>query len=64
MVNILITVLVVCLLVGLIYYVVDALGVPDPLNKGAKVVAVVVGILIIIFALLGMAGYDVFPIRR
>ena len=42
MVNVLITVLVVCLIVGLIYYVVDALGVPEPLNRVAKVIAVVV----------------------
>jgi hypothetical protein len=64
MVNVLITVLVVCLIVGLIYYVVDAMGVPDPLNKAAKVVAVVVGCLIIILMLLGMAGYDTgLPVR-
>jgi hypothetical protein len=64
MVNVLITVLVVCLIVGLIYYVVDALGVPDPLNKVAKVIAVVVGCLIIIMLLLGLAGVNTgLPVR-
>jgi hypothetical protein len=64
MVNILITVLIVCLLVGLIYYVVDAFSVPDPLNRAAKITAIVIGVLVIVFALLGIAGYDVLPLRR
>lgn len=64
MINILITVLVVCLVVGLIYYVVDALSVPEPLNKIAKVASIVIGCLIIILALLGLAGYNTgLPIR-
>jgi len=63
MINVLITILVVCLLVGLIYYVVDAFGVPEPLNKAAKVTAIVIGVLVIVFALLGIAGYNVFPLR-
>ena len=60
--HILITLLVVCLVVGLIYYVADALPIPQPLNKIVKIVAMVIGCLIIIFALLGLAGYDVYPI--
>ena len=52
MISILITLLVVCLVVGLIWYVVDALPVPDPLNRIAKIVTVVIGCLIVIMLLL------------
>ena len=58
MVQLLITVLVVCLVVGLIWYVLDALPVPEPLNRIAKIVTVVIGVLIIIMLLLGLAGVD------
>ena len=58
MISILITLFVVCLIVGLIWYVVDALPVPHPLNRIAKIVSVVIGCLIVIVLLLGVAGYD------
>ena len=58
MMSILITLVVVCLVVGLLWYVLDALPVPDPLNRFAKIAAVVVGCLIIIMLLLDVAGYN------
>ena len=58
MMSILITLVVVCLVVGLLWYVLDALPVPDPLNRFAKIAAVVVGCLIIIMLLLDVAGYS------
>jgi hypothetical protein len=58
MISILIYILVVALVVGLIYYVVDALGVPEPLNRIVKVVAMVVGCLIVIMVLLQIGGVD------
>ena len=58
MMSILITLLVVCLVIGLIFYVVDAIPVPDPLNRIAKIVSVVIGCLIIIMLLLDVAGYN------
>jgi hypothetical protein len=65
MISLLIYLLVVCLVVGLIYYVVDALPVPAPLNKIVKIVAMVVGVLIVILALLQIAGVDTgMPLRR
>jgi hypothetical protein len=58
MISVLIYILVVCLIVGLIYWVADALPIPQPLNKIVKIVAMVIGCVVIIFALLGMTGYD------
>ena len=58
MISLLITLFVVCLIVGLIWYVVDAIPVPDPLNRIAKIVSVVIGCLIIIMLLLDVAGYN------
>jgi hypothetical protein len=56
--QLLITLLVVCLVIGLIWYVLDALPVPDPLNRIAKIVAMVIGCIIIIMLLLNVAGVD------
>lgn len=66
MISVLIYILVVCLIVGLIYWVADALPIPQPLNKIVKIVAMVIGCLVIILALLGLSGYDLGfpPLRR
>lgn len=67
MVSVLIYILVVCLIVGLVYWVADAVPIPAPLNKIVKIVAMVIGCLVVIIALLGMTGYDVgwpIPLRR
>ena len=40
------------LLIWLIFYVVDTLGVPEPFNRVVKVVAVVIGVLAVIMLLL------------
>ena len=58
MVGVLITILVIALVVGLVYWVVDALPVPQPMNKFAKVIAMVIGCIAIIIVLLNLAGYD------
>ena len=58
MISLLVTLLVVCLVIGLIWYVVDAIPVPDPLNRIAKIVSVVIGCLILILLLLDVAGYN------
>jgi dolichyl-phosphate-mannose--protein O-mannosyl transferase len=65
MISLLITAIIVCLLVALAYYVLDAVPVPDPLNRIAKIAIVVIGCLIIIMMLAQLAGYDVgFPRPR
>ena len=58
MISILIYLLVVGLIVGLIWYVCDALPIPEPLNKIIKIVSVCIGCLVIILALLSLTGYD------
>ena len=63
MINILIYLLVVGVIIGLVWYVCDALPVPHPLNKIIKIVSVVVGCIIIIYALLGITGVDLTPRR-
>ena len=56
MIPTLIYLLVVCIIIGLVWWVADALPVPEPLNKLIKVISVVIGVIIIILALLQIAG--------
>jgi multisubunit Na+/H+ antiporter MnhB subunit len=64
MINILITLLVVAIIVGLIWWVCDYMPVPEPINKFVKLIAIVVGVIIIVMALLGIAGYNTgLPVR-
>ena len=58
MISLLVYLLVVGLIVGLIWYVCDALPIPEPLNKVVKIVSVVVGVLIVIIALLQIGGVN------
>jgi hypothetical protein len=65
MIGLLIGLLVIGLLVGLVWYVCDALTVPEPLNRIIKTVSVVIGVLAVILSLLQLGGYDVgIPLRR
>lgn len=54
--NTLLYLLVVCIVISLIWWVADYLPVPPPLNKLLKIVSIVVGIIIICYALLGLGG--------
>lgn len=56
MINTLIYLLIVCVVIGIVWWVCDYLPVPQPLNKLIKVVSIVIGCIIIIYALLGLAG--------
>jgi preprotein translocase subunit SecE len=56
MIHTLIYVLVVCIVIGLVWWVADWLPIPEPLNKLVKLVSVVIGVIVIIYALLGIAG--------
>lgn len=56
MIHTLIYILVVGVIIGLIWWIVDYLPVPPPLNKLIKVVSIVIGCIVVIYALLGMAG--------
>jgi hypothetical protein len=59
MVSVLIYVVVVCVIVALVYWLADALPIPQPLNKLVKVISMVIGCLVVVFALLSLVGYDV-----
>jgi len=56
MLSTLIYLLVVCIVIGLVWWIVDYLPVPEPLNKLIKVVSIVIGMIIIIYALLSLVG--------
>lgn len=56
MISTLIYLLIVCVIIGLIWWVVDFLPVPEPLNKLIKVISIVIAIIIIIYVLLGLVG--------
>jgi len=56
MLGTLVYLLIVCVVIGLVWWVVDYLPVPEPLNKLIKVVSIVIGVIVIIYALLGLAG--------
>jgi hypothetical protein len=56
MIHTLIYLLVVCIVIGVVFWAADFVPIPQPLNKLIKVVAIVVGVIVIIYALLGLAG--------
>jgi len=56
MLGTLVYLLIVCVVIGLVWWVCDYLPVPEPLNKLIKVVSIVIGVIVIIYALLGLAG--------
>lgn len=56
LVNLIIYLLIVGILIWLVYYVVDAIPLPQPINKIVKLAVVVVTALIIIVLLLNLVG--------
>ena len=56
MIHTLVYLLVVCIVIGIVWWLIDYLPVPEPLNKLIKVVTIVIGAIVIIYALLGIAG--------
>lgn len=56
MLQLLIYILVVMLVIGLVWWLIDFIPVPAPLNKIAKIVVIVIGAIILIYALLSLAG--------
>jgi hypothetical protein len=54
--NLLVYIIVVALVVGVAYWLIDYLPVPEPLNKIIKVLIIVIGAIALIYALLGITG--------
>jgi hypothetical protein len=56
MIQTLIGLLVICIVIGMVWWLVDYVPVPHPLNKLIKIVSIVIGMIYIIYALLSLAG--------
>lgn len=56
MITFLITLLIVIIILGLIWWVITVIPLPEPFAKIAQVVVVVIGVLIIVWMLLGLIG--------
>ena len=59
MLGALITILVIAVVAGLFYWVIDAIPVPQPINRFAKIAVVVVAVIALIYVLLGMGGISI-----
>lgn len=59
MIGLLIQLLILGIVVGIIWWVLDYLPVPEPFNKVIKVVAVVVFVIAVIYLLMGIGGVEV-----
>jgi len=58
MIGALITILVIAIVAGLVYWVIDAIPVPPPINRWAKIAVVFVAVIFLIGVLLGLGGID------
>lgn len=59
MLGALIWILVIAVVAGLIYWVLDAIPVPQPLNRFAKIAVVVVAVVALVYVLLGLGGISI-----
>lgn len=56
MLNALVNLLVIVVVIGIIWWVLDYLPVPEPLNKLAKILVVVIGAIALVYVLLSLVG--------
>jgi multisubunit Na+/H+ antiporter MnhB subunit len=56
----LITLIIIALVLGLIFWAIDWMGIPQPFNKGLKAVLVLVGLIVLINFLLSLTGHGGF----
>lgn len=63
LVYLVIAIIVLGLVVWLLLYVIDAVGLPEPFRKVARAVILVVGVLIVILLLLNLVGVAPPPFR-
>lgn len=59
MIGALITILVIVIVAGLVYWVLDAIPVPQPLNRFAKIAIVIIAVIALIYVLLGLGGVSI-----
>lgn len=60
MINGLVTLLIIGIILGAIFWTIDWIGIPQPFNKGLKAVVILVGLLVLIDFLLGLTGHGGF----
>jgi hypothetical protein len=56
LINLIIYLLIVGVLLALVYYVLDAIPIPEPINRIVKIVIIVVACLVVIMLLLQLLG--------
>jgi len=56
MTSLLITILVICVIFSLVWWILTQLPLPDPFGRIARVVVVVIGCLVLINLLMGLTG--------
>ena len=59
MLGALVTILIIAVFAGLIYWVLDAIPVPQPINKFAKIAVVVLAVIALIYVLAGLGGLSI-----
>lgn len=60
----LIYLLIVLFVIGLVWWVIDYIPVPAPLNRWAKIIVILVGAIVLIGVLLNLAGVNTgIPVR-
>lgn len=64
MLQALIAILIIAVVAGLFYWVIDAIPVQQPINRFAKIAIVVVAVIALIYVLLGAGGISMgIPVR-
>lgn len=61
LVALIVWIVVIGVICGLLYWLIDACGIPEPFNKGAKVILMIVGVVLIIILLIGLVTALVGP---
>ena len=56
MIGLLVYIVIICIVIGLAYWLIDALPVPQPINRFAKILIIVIGVIALIYVLMGIAG--------
>ena len=63
MLSLLIYLLVAVLIIAVVWWIVDYAGVPEPINRFAKIAIIIIGAIIVLNVLLSLAGSPIFPMR-
>lgn len=59
MLQALISILVIAVVAALVYWVIDAIPVQQPINRWAKIAIVVIAVIALIYVLLGVGGITI-----